>query len=882
MPKDDVEAWPLQDHAGFLPWVQGTFEYSENSNEDDAVEEGRQLFAQQRFVRDYLQHASPYRGLLLLHSLGVGKTCAALATAEALRPSARGGIYVMVTKMLKNNFIDEVPACTRPDLLRRQRWALMPKGDPRARAYASKLPVKMVKANGGVYVSESADSTSTSTSSTSTSNVTNKDYKDYKDYREYGDLDASEQARVDAQVEAYVHASFKFVHYNGLNAERVAALVNRGGPNPFDGAVVIIDEVHNFIQRVMNQRLVTPLYERLLDAADCKVILLSGTPIVNRIAELAYVVNLVQGRQRMHKLRLRAVDDRRVVTQGDVDAALEDGGVRSRVRRAVYDVASKSLGIVLAPPGFELVDGGFKVRRVDVVDDKKVKDEKDDLEDVVRALKRAGIRVASRGVRPVLPLPDDVEVFNSMFVDEEQGVLLNPGLLQRRIVGAVSAYARQDPELFATVSPMSIVLAPMSDRQFIQYAVMRHEERQGEERARRLQGRARIDVDAAARSGQVYRTFSLALCTFVFPDDIERPIRSRIRARSQDLERDPKDIDHEYEAAMRSAVERLRVERSDCLRLDGLLQEHSPKFAQLLQRLARSPGPALVYSQFRRGEGLGLLGECLVVNGWGELRLRRAGDAWVCAEVAGDKRFVVLRSDEDPTYNRVLLQIFNDELDQLPTATRESLPASTNLRGEIAGALMITAAGAEGISLKNVRQVHMLEGYWNHHRLDQVVGRAVRARSHMALPPDERHVDVFMYLATLTDLQREDRAIMHDDKGLSSDEHVYSVAMRKKHLTDQAMALVRSAAVDCRVHARTPAEHRRCFSLPANMSPGDEFRTPAFDDDSTDAQVNRRVNKLHVVEVDGKRYYVDKGSRVLYDYEQLRRGEGLVEVGKLP
>ena len=46
-----------------------------------------------------------------------------------------------------------------------------------------------------------------------------------------------------------------------------------------------------------------------------------------------------------------------------------------------------------------------------------------------------------------------------------------------------------------------------------------------------------------------------------------------------------------------------------------------------------------------------------------------------------------------------------------------------SLRDQI---MIISSAGAEGISLKCVRQVHILEPYWNYVRLDQVLGRAIR------------------------------------------------------------------------------------------------------------------------------------------------------------
>ena len=49
-----------------------------------------------------------------------------------------------------------------------------------------------------------------------------------------------------------------------------------------------------------------------------------------------------------------------------------------------------------------------------------------------------------------------------------------------------------------------------------------------------------------------------------------------------------------------------------------------------------------------------------------------------------------------------------------------------NKRGDFIQIMIISSAGAEGISLKCVRQVHILEPFWNYVRIDQVLGRAVR------------------------------------------------------------------------------------------------------------------------------------------------------------
>ena len=86
--------------------------------------------------------------------------------------------------------------------------------------------------------------------------------------------------------------------------------------------------------------------------------------------------------------------------------------------------------------------------------------------------------------------------------------------------------------------------------------------------------------------------------------------------------------------------------------------------------------------------------------------------------------------EEDVASRRVILDAFNND---------------NNKYGQRCLIIMITQAGAEGISLFNVRQVHILEPYWNNIRIRQVIGRARRIRSHINLPEDQQNVTVFKY-----------------------------------------------------------------------------------------------------------------------------------------
>lgn len=66
--------------------------------------------------------------------------------------------------------------------------------------------------------------------------------------------------------------------------------------------------------------------------------------------------------------------------------------------------------------------------------------------------------------------------------------------------------------------------------------------------------------------------------------------------------------------------------------------------------------------------------------------------------------------------------------------------------------LFISKAGGEGLDLKGTQDIIILEPAWNLSVEEQVIGRGVRYKSHDALPPSERRVDVYrLYLLKSSD-----------------------------------------------------------------------------------------------------------------------------------
>ena len=104
----------LNDKNKFFNWIYPTYEetsykYIENTTKLKEIafnEKQGQLFTKQ-FLVD-----SPYRGILLYHGLGTGKTCAGLITSENLVEKKH--VLILTPASLRQTWIDELKFCGDP------------------------------------------------------------------------------------------------------------------------------------------------------------------------------------------------------------------------------------------------------------------------------------------------------------------------------------------------------------------------------------------------------------------------------------------------------------------------------------------------------------------------------------------------------------------------------------------------------------------------------------------------------------------------------------------------------------------------------------------------------------------------------------------------
>jgi len=106
--------------------------------------------------------------------------------------------------------------------------------------------------------------------------------------------------------------------------------------------------------------------------------------------------------------------------------------------------------------------------------------------------------------------------------------------------------------------------------------------------------------------------------------------------------------------------------------------------------------------------------------------------------------------------------------------------------------LLLSSSGGEGLDLKGVRQVQVLEPHFNKSKIDQVVGRARRYKSHAHLPQDQRNVDVEYFHSQMPRGLISRFITKNPSKNI--DQYLYESANEKDKLTQQLVDVVKGSS----------------------------------------------------------------------------------------
>jgi hypothetical protein len=896
------------------------------------------LLIHQKIVRDYINIYTPYRGLLLYHGLGSGKTCSSIAIAEGIKNDKK--VLILTPASLRDNYVEELKKCGDFMYKKNQFWEFIDtKANPQYLEYLSsllKLSQEYIASNGGAW------------------------FINVKKEPNYDSLDFEDQKKINSQLDKMINHKYQFISYNGLRSSHLNGMTYGGTINPFSNKVIIIDEAHNFISRIVNKlnrktSLSMKLYNYLMDAENCKIILLTGTPIINYPNEIAILFNILRGTIRSYSCKL--ILDKKTMTKEKLEGIFKSANILNYVDLIEYNAVSYEVTITQNPFGYVRSDTNKNklTYSSDVLSsDQFMQKIKEALE--AQSLKIAGNKININGYKA---LPDNFDDFKSLFISANNSIN-NPSMFKMRIIGLTSYFRSAQEQLMPKYShsnsdDFKIIKIPMSDFQFNIYEEARVQERKLEEsnkkkKSKKTKTGAQGD-DLYSDSVSTYRIFSRAFCNFVFPKPaIKRPMPNNDETLETTLENmsaldddevigknlsedviddlsvaekldnidgkydadDIKDLEQDaaaqklgdlsYSKRIAEALKELEKNAAKYLSKEGL-QLYSPKFLHILENIIDSDhkGIHLLYSQFKTLEGIGILKLVLKENSFAEFKIKKNETGEYILNVASEDMnkpmFASYTGSETPEEREIIKNVLNSNWKLVPSSLVKMLQtlSENNFLGQIIKVLMITSSGAEGISLKNVRYVHITEPYWHPVRIHQVIGRARRICSHSDLPKELQTVNVFLYLMVFSEqqlssdisieLRVKDISKKNKKQVITSDEYLYEISSIKEEINASLLQSVKESAIDCSIHTRASSTEKdvKCFVI-GNPSESKYIYTPNIEvqdkDEGMKLNKKKQVLKLNELVLNKIKYAYNKETQELYDYDSFLKNE-LLLVGKL-
>lgn len=744
----------IKDHANFLCKAQ--FE----------------LMPHQLFVKNFLSFQTPYNSLLLYHGLGTGKTCSSIGITEEMRSymkqmGIRKRIIIVASPNVQQNFrmqlFNENGLVEKDGL-----WTLQ-------------------SCSGSAFIKEI--------------NPTN--------------LKGVPRDRVISQIKSIINQYYVFMGYTELAnyvAKKTAVPLNSGYSaedqkkmeirkikDTFDNRLIVIDEVHNIRLADENKgdwktaKILTKLAKY---SESLRFLLLSATPMYNSYKEIVWLTNLMNLNDGRGTITEQEVFDK----NGDFLPAISSGpdareGGRELLHRKMIGYVSYIRGENPYTFPYRIYPSDFAPEHTFTRTLPSTSESTSMLEKATNAIDGFGESVAARIGAAV------------GFIKPQEMILYPKVQLNGKVIDV-------------SLNHVPVYLTEAGDYQEKAYRLiidtMRKEmnenfvfEEMDRFGFRRLKmplealnmvypSKALDDGLAQGKMANVDTFDEFLIAPEDDEDDIKNPLSTIVGKRGLNSVMN-------YVDETRSAVPRRYnfdykpeiLESYGRIFSPAVIGSYSAKISKICEVIRASTGIVLVYSQYIDG---GLVPLALALEEMGFTRFGSATQTSPLFKAGADGRPIVEPLDSVTMKPRSQIPEgakFSQAKYVMITGQKEFSPQNAedvkyvvsdkNSNGELVKVILISKAGSEGLDFKCIRQVHLLEPWYNMNRVEQTIGRAVRNLSHCSLPFEKRNVEIYLHGTMLKATPTEE----------SADLYLYRFAEIKAMQIGRVTRLLKESAVDC-------------------------------------------------------------------------------------
>lgn len=258
----------------------------------------------------------------------------------------------------------------------------------------------------------------------------------------------------------------------------------------------------------------------------------------------------------------------------------------------------------------------------------------------------------------------------------------------------------------------------------------------------------------------------------------------------------------------------------------------SPKMLNVYTKIQKFNNPGIIYSSFLVA-GVEYMAKILQLYGYSDYKENNKG-----------KKFALFTGKTPIEERDEILNIFNNK---------------KNKDGELIHILLVSSTGEKGLNLKRVRHVHILEPQWSYTSIEQIIGRAVRYKSHQDLPENEQNVQVFIYISDYNKnfINQDTIKIVED----TTDKTLLIRSIKNKDLNDKFLKLLAETSIECGMF--NTGINFNCYTCKDNN------KTRYYDNIDVDIKLPNNCVKSFTVEeliVDDETFYYTEDLKIFgYD-----------------
>jgi hypothetical protein len=414
-------------------------------------------------------------------------------------------------------------------------------------------------------------------------------------------------------------------------------------------------------------------------------------------------------------------------------------------------------------------------------------------------------------LNPRMFFPNNQNDFNNMFYktidnpgEEKQIVNTNMDLFYWMCNGYVSYFSGGNPRDFPfkrIIEKHHIMEDPVADFYFktlaneIRPQPIRNEDNE------------QTKNETSDQINQTFLTKVRQYCNIVFPSDIAGDI---IMKPSEKLKDFMKSLNQWKEIAKSKDIKNWVEQFLGIIAINS-----SSKMASVTNSILVDAGTSVIFSDLRT-YGVEALATILDSLGFIEIKPSHVKTQFTTLDNFN-------RSIGNPSAPRYTIwsgEISGADKNMYSNNIRAIFNSKENVDGKYLKLILGTTSIMEGVSFKNVRNVHILNPWWNESRIQQVIARAIRFKSHHDLAPKDRFVNVYRHYSVfagfpgsylnsgrvaieknISDRARASEKITEISKrglfNVTIDQHMGNRAAVKKLQSIEFEQNLKASAVDC-------------------------------------------------------------------------------------